>query len=172
MCNCTACCMQEWQESSLCPSPTAADLSKDIPASCILLMSPLHQPAFVLVLIHLKCVWVMFELNTLVWLVEGPVLACKTTYLFFSLLVWFHSVFDLNIFDCGSPLLLTLHIHLETNKVLSLLYLIFFSPFCFQSIHTYQFNLSFLLPCFPCIPSSSPRPCICHLCLCVLFSII
>lgn len=90
MCNCTACCMQEWQESSLCSSPTAADLSKDIPASCILLMSPLHQPAFVLVLIHLKCVWVMFELNTLVWLVEGPVLACKTTY--------FRCLFDSTLF--------------------------------------------------------------------------
>lgn len=40
---CTACCMQGWQESSLSPSPAAADLSKDIPASCIVLMSLLHQ---------------------------------------------------------------------------------------------------------------------------------
>lgn len=49
---CTACCMQDWQESSLCPSPAAADLSKDIPASCVLLMSPLHQLLFALVLMQ------------------------------------------------------------------------------------------------------------------------
>lgn len=34
---CTACCMQDWQESPLCPSPAASDFSKDIPATCILL---------------------------------------------------------------------------------------------------------------------------------------
>lgn len=43
MCCCTAYCMQDWQESSLCSSPAAADLSKDIPATRILLMCLVHQ---------------------------------------------------------------------------------------------------------------------------------
>lgn len=32
---CTACCMQDWKESCLCPAPAAADLSKEISASWI-----------------------------------------------------------------------------------------------------------------------------------------
>lgn len=60
---CAACCMQELEESSLCPSPAAADLSKETPTSCILLTSPLHLPVCASLLIHLKCVLITYKLR-------------------------------------------------------------------------------------------------------------
>lgn len=56
-------CMQEWQESPLCPSPAAADLSKDTPASCISLTSPLHLPVCSSLLINFQCVLVASQLR-------------------------------------------------------------------------------------------------------------
>ena len=72
----TACCMQDWQESSLCPSPAAADLSKDIPAaSCVLLMSPLHQLPFApCVNAFEMCVSNVLAEYLLLFLVKGSVL--------------------------------------------------------------------------------------------------
>lgn len=166
MCYCTACCMQEWQESPLCPSPAAADLSKDIPASCILLMSPLHQPAFALVLIHFEmCVsHVPVTVNTLVWLVEGSVVLARKLHVsvFFTSFFWFHSVL---IWTCLTVVHL-FYAFLKKKKKLCH-YFICHSPLpLFSRAYILSpFNLLFLLPfmCFPCIPSSSPCPCICRL---------
>lgn len=133
MCYCTACCMQEWQESPLCPSPAAADLSKDIPASCILLMSPLHQPAFALVLIHFEmCVsHVPVTVNTLVWLVKGSVVLARKLHVS----VFLHLFFDSTLFWFEHFWLwftsFTPFKKIKINKALSLLYLPFSSPFVF-----------------------------------------
>lgn len=91
MCYCAACCMQEWQESPLCPSPAAADLSKDIPATCILLTSPLHLPVCSYLLIHLKCVWVTSKLSVNACAHINCMCVC---FFFMSLWLWFISFSD------------------------------------------------------------------------------
>lgn len=102
--------MQEWQENPLCPSPAAADLSKDIPASCILLMSRLPQPSLAFMFLHFEmCVCVISQLHTFVWLVKGCCFGMWTaSYCCFFLCVF--SPFDLNLFD-------SIHLFLRIKRV-------------------------------------------------------
>lgn len=140
MCYCTTCCMQDWQESALCPSHAACDFSKDTPACCKLLMSP--APITI-------CPCVVFEMCLSLYHFGK-----KTPWLFYS------TFFELQDIVCQWATLKKKKKNLyQYSAIFSLLFL----------GHLFSFNFSFLLPfMFPlCIPLSlfSFCPHICCVCL-------
>lgn len=108
-------------------------------------------------------------------IIKASVLACKQHSSVLLSCHFFPPTFDSNMFACGTPLLMTLHVHIYKNTPVTTLSTFSF-PFLFLKCTCIlsPFKLWILLPfmCFPCIPSSlsSPCPCICCPCLLPLFS--
>lgn len=81
---CTACCMQDWQENSLCPSPAAVDISKDIPATCLLLND--HQFLYAPAWLHFNfcgdCMFWIVHIISFLWFeihIHSPATLLDTT---------------------------------------------------------------------------------------------